>query len=300
MTLWQKGGEVVIRFKCIYCGQRILAPDNGAGKKGRCPKCQHDLVVPKSTKGRPAISSDKEPTPDRSEPRVPPWDESSGFEQKDAEEVLVELYKESFRFFIPTYDELSLFLMAVTLIALYFTNGQLWNQINTLVTKSTEVNGWTSLLPFALVSFVALGLCIYHVFTTREKTDLEKKVMLGFAVLTNLVTGTIAAVYTLTNASAANWLLVFPVWNIINSMLLLFMVAIRAVDEECISDRDATPSQVIIGLVAVLIIFILCNYVFKLHWAITFSICIIYATSFDKALQSVFPGIANPEDEQAT
>jgi hypothetical protein len=238
--------------------------------------------------------------PERPSPYVPEWDKNPRLGPDDAAEAWVELYKESFRFFIPTYDELSLFLMAVTLIALYFTNGQLQNQINTLVTKSTEVNGWTSLLPFALVSFVALGLCIYHVFTTREKTDLEKKVMLGFAVLTNLVTGAIAAVYTLTNASAANWLLVFPVWNIINSVLLLLMVAIRAVDEECISDRDATPSQIIIGLVAVLIILTLCNYVFKLHWAITFSICIIYTTSFDKALQSVFPGIANPEDEQTT
>jgi hypothetical protein len=236
--------------------------------------------------------------PDRTGPRVPPWDEKSGFKQKDAEDVLAELYKESFNFLIPTYDELSLFLMAVTLIALYFTNGQLHSQINTLIAKDVEANGWASLLPFALVSFGALGLCIYHVFTTREKTVFEKRVMVGFAVLTNLVTGTIAAVYTLTNASAANWLLVFPLWNIINGILLLFMAFLRVIDEECISDRDATAKQVVLGLMAVFVIFIFCNYVFKLHWSITFSICSIYTTSFDRALQSVFPGIMSEDIDQ--
>jgi DNA-directed RNA polymerase subunit RPC12/RpoP len=287
----------VIRFKCIYCGQRILAKEDGVGKKGKCPKCKHELVVPETTKGRPAISSDKEPMPDRSVPRVPAWDENSGFKQQDAEEVLVELYKESFRFLIPTYDELSLFLMAVTLIALYLVNGQLRNQINMLVARIAEA-GRLLLISVGLVAVCVFGLCIYHVFTTREKTTFEKWVMLIFAIGTNVVTGSIAAAYTITSALTADWLLVFPLWNIINGILLLFLVGLRAVDEECISDRKATASEVVIGLIAVFIVLIFCNYVFKLHWAITFSICIIYTTSFDRALQSVFPGLSHGEDEQ--
>lgn len=286
----------MIRFKCIYCGQRILARDDGIGKRGHCPKCKHELRVPKTTIGRPAISSNKEPMPDRSGPRVPPWDES-GFKQKDAEEVLVELYKESFRFLIPTYDELSLFLMAVTLIVLYLANGQLRNQINMLVTRTAEVD-WVLLTSLGLVVICVFGLCIYHVFTPREKTTFEKKTMLGFAIGTNVVTGAIAATYTITNALTTDWLLVFPLWNIINGILLLCLAGLKAVDEECISDRDATASEVIIGLIAVIVVFIFCNYVFKLHWAITFSICIIYATSFDKALQSVFPALTYRENEQ--
>jgi len=34
----------MIRFKCIYCGQQILARDDGAGKRGKCPKCAHFLI----------------------------------------------------------------------------------------------------------------------------------------------------------------------------------------------------------------------------------------------------------------
>ncbi len=44
--------------------------------------------------------------------------------------------------------------------------------------------------------------------------------------------------------------------------------------------------------------FYICNYVFKLHWAVTLSICIIYTTSFDKGLQSVFPLLAGQNDEE--
>ena len=72
----------------------------------------------------------------------------------------------------------------------------------------------------------------------------------------------------------------------------------KIINEECISDRNATPKEVVIGLIAVLIVFILCNYVLKLHWAVTLSICIIYTTSFDKGLQSVFPRLADQNDEQ--
>jgi len=288
----------VIRFKCIYCGQRILAPDDGVDKKGKCPKCNHLVVIPWTTKGRPAISSNKEPIPERPKPSVPEWDRDTRFFPGDASDIRVELYKESFRPFIPTYDELSLFLMAVTLIVLYLANSHMRNQIDTFFVKAAEINAWMLFAP--LVLFLAtICLCIYHVFTTREKTVFEKRVMMCFAVLTNLVTGTIAAVYTLTNAVASDWLLVFPIWNIINGVLILLMVSLGIIDEECISDRDATLVQIILGLVAVLIIFVFCNYVFKLYWAITFSICIIYTTSFDRALQNVFPGLANRPDDQA-
>jgi hypothetical protein len=272
-----------------------LAPDDGVDKKGKCPKCNHLLVVPWTTKGRPAISPNEESIPERPKPYIPEWDK--GHLWPVPADELIELCKESFGFLIPTYDELSLFLMSVTMIVFYLANSRMRNQIDTFFVKAAEINAWILFVP--LVLFLAtLGLCIYHVFTTREKTVFEKKVMVGFAVLTNLVTGTIAAVYTLTNAVASDWLLVFPIWNIINGVLMLLMVSLGIIDEECISDRDANATEVVIGMVAVLIIFALCNYVFKLHWAITFSICIIYTTSFDRALQNVFPSLMYRGDKQ--
>jgi FtsH-binding integral membrane protein len=244
------------------------------------------VVVPWTTKGRPAINSD-----------IPE-------QLQQARETIAilstaqdtaELYREKAGWFIPTYDELSLFLMAATLILLYVANVPMREQIHKWMARHHDI--WVYIV--AAVFLCGLGLSIYHIFTTRNKTDLEKWGMLIFAVLTNAGTGIIAGTYIIRNIDTTNWPIIFPIWNIVNGALLLLMLRFRIIDEKCISDRDATLVQIILGLVAVLIIFVFCNYVFKLYWAITFSICIIYTTSFDRALQNVFPGLANRPDDQA-
>jgi hypothetical protein len=276
-----------------------LAPDDGVDKKGKCPKCNHLVIVPWTTKGRPAISPNEEPIPERPKPDVPEWDKDTHQMTPRQADVLIELCKEDFGFLIPTYDELSLFLISVTMIIFYLANSRMRNQINTFFIKAAEIHAWVLFVPLVLL-LATIGLCIYHAFTTREKTTLEKKVMMGFAVLTNFVAGTIAAVYTLKDTIASNWLLIFPIWNIINGVLMLIMVSSGIIDEDCISDRDANITEVIIGLIAVLVIFAICNYAFKLHWAITFSICIIYTTSFDKALQNTLPGLYTSKEQANT
>jgi hypothetical protein len=225
--------------------------------------------------------------PDRPKPRVPEWDKDLDLRSGpdgQAEDALIELFKESFGFLVPTYDKLSLFLMAVTLILLYLANGQ------------TESTTYRTIFSLVLIFLVVL---FSQLSTSRKTSDFKKWIMLGFAVLANAGTGIIAGLYVISNVAAPNWLLVFPIWNIINGVLMLLMVSLRVIDEECISERKATVVDIILGLAAVLVIFTLCNYVFKLHWAITFSICIVYTTSFDKALQNIFPGPKCGENEQA-
>jgi hypothetical protein len=205
---------------------------------------------------------------------------------------MTELFEEKLGFLIPNYDELSLFLMAAVFVILYFTNGKLQEDITRFLMR---LDIWRRFIYAALFMF-AMFLCLYHVFTLRKKTEVEKGIMLLFAITVNAATGFIAGFYML--KECPGWLLVFPAWNIINSVLLIIMQYVNLFDENQISDRDATTTQVIIGLAAVLIIFFLCNNTFKLHWAITYSICIIYTTSFDRGLQSVFPVLAGQNDEQ--
>jgi hypothetical protein len=272
--------------------------DQSLGKKGHCPTCKHLLVIPASTKGRPAISVEKEPMPDRSKPytpaweHVPEWPERQNRMPDEQADALAELCKEKAGWFIPVYDELSLFLMSITLILLCVANTSMQEQIHKWIARFHDVR------VFIVVAILlgGMGLSIYHVFTTREKTDVEKWLMLLFAVLTNAGTGIISGWIVLTS-SIRDWQIIFPIWNIINSILIVVMLRYRIVDEECISDRDASLKEVVIGLIAVLIIFFLCNNVFNLHWAITFSICIIYTTCLDKGLQSVFPGLTAQEAE---
>lgn len=276
----------MIRFKCIYCGQKILAPDDGTGKKGKCPKCNHFVVVPLTTKGRPAISTDDSEQLQQARETIAEWST-----EQDAE-----LYREKAGWFVPVYDELSLFLMAVTLILLYIVNITMRVQIHNWISEYS--NAWIYII--GAIFLCGLGLSVYHAFTKIEKTDVEKWGMLVFAVLANAVSGIVAGLYVLKTDNVRNWLIIFPIWNIINGALLLLMLRLKIIDESCISDRDATLVQIILGLIAVLIIFIFCNYVFKLYWAITFSICIVYTTSFDRALQSVFPNLSSQSNEQSS
>jgi hypothetical protein len=264
----------------------VLVQEQGRGKKGHCPKCKHLLVVPMTTKGRPAISPDKEPMPDRSKPRVPEWDKDTRSLPGDASDILVELYKESFRPFIPTYDKLSLFLMVVTLILLCATNIKVLDQMRNLIHRFTTDPKYRQSLIEILIFYAPFLFLVLII--PRGKIDFKRWIMLGFAVLTNAGAGIISGLYVIKTSAVHSWLLIFPIWNIINGVLMLLMVSLRVIDEECISERKASLVQIILGLVAVLTIFIFCNYVFKLHWAVTFSICIVYTTSFDRALRSVF------------
>ena len=38
----------MLRFLCDNCGFRIKAPDEYAGRKGKCPKCHQSVKIPTS------------------------------------------------------------------------------------------------------------------------------------------------------------------------------------------------------------------------------------------------------------
>jgi hypothetical protein len=248
-----------------------------------------------TTKDRPAVSADTSEQLQQAKEAIASLNTQGG--------DITELCGEKPGWFVPTYDELSLFLMAITLILLYAMNAPMREQIYNLMveTNHSPYHGHHHGGVYALAAYFLCGLClsIYHIFTTRETTDFEEKFMLFFAVLTNAGTGIFSGWYVIKTSVVHDWLLVFPIWNVINGVLLLLMLRFRIIDEQCISDRNATVALVAISLASILIIFIFCNFVFHLYWAITYSICIVYTTSFDRALQNVFPSLDYGEDERA-
>ena len=83
-------------------------------------------------------------------------------------------------------------------------------------------------------------------------------------------------------------LIAFPIWNFVNGALLLIMYRFEIIDESSIVDDNATAFQVIFGSMVVVATLIVCRFVFKLYWAITFSICVTYASNFNGIVQSLF------------
>ena len=110
--------------------------------------------------------------------------------------------------------------------------------------------------------------------------------MLFFAVLTNGISGICAGVYIFRHSIL--WLAVLPIWNIISSVVLILMLWFDAIDRECVNDQDATATQAMVGLVMVLAVFLVCSFLLRLHWAITFSICIAYSTNIEKAVRRIY------------
>ncbi len=289
----------MIKFKCVYCGQRIQVKDEGQGKKGKCPKCSHLLTVPASTKGRPAISIEKTEPITQSREYVPEWAKEEPSPIYEGTDDSIELFRERFGFLIPTFDSLSIFLMAVTWILFLATNPGTQDKITELMSYFPTKYPGLNMLAAGMVFLAFIVLCFYMVLSERDKTDTERQIMAVFAVITTIIIAYACGTYLKKANKIVDWRIIFPMWNLFNARMLLVMLRTGVINEDCVSDRRATPLQLFLGLTAVIAIFLFCNYTFKLYWAITFSICMVYTTSFDRGLQSVFPGLTGQKYEQS-
>lgn len=185
--------------------------------------------------------------------------------------------------FVPNYDELSLFTMSFVCILLILVNNppHKWTMQN--FTFSTEGIGTLFIfLPF----LVGMFLCIYHAFTDREKSSLEKKLMVFFAAIINGFSGIWGGTYLLLHSSG--WALsIFPIWNIISGYILLGLLRADEIEEECIGDENVSLTQVLVGSIIILGIFSICHFVFNLIWSATFSICIVWSTNINSTFNSL-------------
>lgn len=195
------------------------------------------------------------------------------------------------RFFIPHYDEIVLFTMSFTCLLL-FTTGVFANYENVELVPPREYD--PRLIAAAFIFIAGLILSLYHAVIKRQKTQMEKSFMLFFAVVLNAFSGFMAGAYDLMNMSG--WLIVFPLWNMLNSAALLFMEREGVIDESNIDDQFAPRGQVALAAAIVLALYCLCHVVYKLAWVQTLSICLVYATNLIKLIEAWFSRILPVRD----
>jgi hypothetical protein len=189
-------------------------------------------------------------------------------------------------FFVPRYDELSLFLTSLSFFLVYFLNRDLNAALYKFLVTEFDPRLFSIYGVLLYLLYGAL-LSVYHVFKTNEKTDTEKFFMLYFAVLANGLIGIMAGAYMLKGSHGL--LAVFPVWNILNSLLFLFLYRFGIINETAIADDNAKSYQVAAGMAVIVFIFLICQYVFQFHWTITFSTCACYCTNVNTFVQSLLP-----------
>jgi len=136
------------------------------------------------------------------------------------------------------------------------------------------------------VAVLGMAFSLFNVFFQREKSDLEKGTMLIFAV--GVTAGTAIWASDVMLAQSRGWLLIFPAWNAANGALLLFLFRLGLVDTSCIADLKASLVQIAVTIVSIAILVAVCQYVFRLHVAITFSIAVGYTMSLLGSLRDVF------------
>ena len=187
------------------------------------------------------------------------------------------------KIFIPHYDELSLFSMSYVLVLLILVHKPPWNW--TLANfKFKFDNIFFLVLIFGFLS--GMFLCLFHAFSNRQKTLIEKKVMVFFAAILNGFSGIWAGTYILYNPVA--WgLSLFPLCNIISGFILLALLRGGGIDEGCIDDDNVSVKRVLSIIIIVTGIFSICHFYFNLVWAINFSICMTWSTNINHVSDSL-------------
>ena len=179
------------------------------------------------------------------------------------------------RWLKPSFDENTLFMMSATCLALLFTDDTLAAQIQTLFSDEDQ-----PVLYFLIWgALIALGfaLSLGRVFVSWPKTATEKYLMGIFALAVNGIAGVLCGIELAENFQG--WQVVFPVWNIICGLLLIYLLGLGP--EDCVTDDAFDRKELAFSLPILTSLFIVCHEMMQLSWAMTFSICIAYSTSVD-------------------
>lgn len=279
----------MIEFSCVYCGQQIRANEELAGKTTACPACGHSIIVRGKEPGeaiKSAPSSDSGTREDAED-----WQAKSDQEIFDhllfrtlPVEDRRRLAAGKLRWLpIPRCDDVTLFALSSAFSLLWFINPG----------PATDLREAFSLLSLNDVRFVpaltilAAIVSLINLLLQRPRSDREEFMMLLFVVTVAAGTGVHAG--RIAVQEHLGWLMIFPAWNILSSVLLLLLFRLSLTDSDSLG-RGASLLQVIFTAAAITALLAICQYRFKLHWAITFSILICYIVSLHNTIRGVSGG----------
>ncbi|MHC4118392.1 MAG: TFIIB-type zinc ribbon-containing protein [Planctomycetota bacterium] len=270
---------------CTYCGEEIYAEDESVNEKIECPSCGH-----------PVTARQRRPlgTRDSRDPNEESKSEDTRFlEGKSDQEIvrwlncqtLIRMQetkcaarREVSRSMVK-YDDLTLFALSLAFALLCTINHDLRRDL--FLVFIVPRGG-----VFVIFAMVGMVLCLLNIFVRHEKPEIEKKLMLIFALVVTAATGVYSGYITLT--TGIPWLIVFPAWNIINSIALLCAYDAGIVNAHSITDERPGILQALVAIGSITFLVMMCQYVFNLHWAVTYSIAVSYTMSLLSSVQAVF------------
>lgn len=287
----------MIEFACVYCGQPVRVGDELARKQIGCPACGHTIRVRPAERGKALPVSAVAPS--ETDRRIAErWDHMSNDEIREA--VLVPampelerrrwMLKRALAPWLPRYDDLTLFTFSFAFVVLFAVEGDLRRSLVEMLAPNwtNPATAW-----FAIVALGAL-LCLVNVFFAREKSEFEKTLMLFFAVWVTVGAGFSAGRPMMSGGFGL--LTLFPLWNILNGLLLLILATFGILDEDCLTGERATVRQVLLATACITLLILACRYLWQLEPATAFSIAVVYTMSLHNIVRRFFSMQWRPAD----
>ena len=173
--------------------------------------------------------------------------------------------------FVPAFDEQSIFIMGLSALAVYFLSPEMQLVFSSGHAETKERARF--LLYFGLLAAPFL-LSVFHVFSSRSKSPMERSLFLYFGVTWSFLVGLYSGVTMLQSESLL--LLVSSLWNIWGA-LSVFSLYNAPEPEVYVSDRDTTLMQLLVGILVASGIVYVGVFAYPLHWSVTLSLCVSYA-----------------------
>ncbi len=193
------------------------------------------------------------------------------------------------KFLFPDFDELTLFLHSlVAILFIVASADSCLNMFRLMFRQDSFFHIVLSLLIVLAVMAIIL-LPVVHAFSKRAKRNWEKKIMLYAIILADYLVAW--NVYDHLKGEVTSWLIIFPLINAIQATLMAMGLWFDFITSGKISDEHANKIELVISSILLVTLFVLCHVIWHQYWAVTFSVCIFYATIINQIVMQAYRSI---------
>lgn len=195
--------------------------------------------------------------------------------------------------FMPIFDELPLGLLTYLCVLFAFYQPE---ARNLLVEASLN---FPIIMVVLVIFFVwVAGLSWLHVFSSARKLKLDRKIFVCFASFCCFVSGFLGG-YRLYLYGPNSLIQLFGAWNMLQGIILTFLVTAELVGEKHFSDRDTPVIGALANFAFISFIFFAMKNHFCMHPIDNFSICVAYTLNFSEYVCNLIspPGMETFEND---
>jgi hypothetical protein len=172
-------------------------------------------------------------------------------------------------YFIPRYDELTLYLHGVSFVMLVALNSDFRFFFLSLTNESLKA------VIIKAIVFIGAFFSIFNALVQRKKSDFEKMTMLMFAIFSNLYVSIYALDHQWDAGDQPLGLSQYvAMFNFLYTLLLMVLLRTGAIDDSSISDEDVPYCQVMVVTIPIVLVYLFCQFILNASWYTTYSWCV--------------------------